>query len=57
MKIGVQLLESRNWNQVIDFYQRTQAPVFKTLVFPQDCLAEIKRVSPNTLIIGRVYSQ
>lgn len=55
MKTGLHCNDIHNGAQVIDYYKRTGANVFKTMEFKRDILQELKGM--GVYIIGRVYFQ
>jgi len=57
-KIGVQTLHGGStWDDIINYYVATKAPVYKTLEFPPDFLRILRAACPDLIIVGRLYSQ
>ena len=53
-RLGLHVNTTRRFTETVDWYRRLQPPWMLTLTPDRDLCTEIKRVSPQTKIIGRV---
>lgn len=54
MRTGLHANDTRDHAKILDYYERSQSRVFKTLVFHDDLLAELRAM--GVTVIGRVYT-